>query len=198
MVYLRSGIQLIQELSLLLIVPCRHDQRNKILCAKALLDHLVHHHRIALHRGFKLRVPIDIRAVGLDKIRAHQHDDKQRRNDKSCLVGKFTDKRNVGDKALVLCLIHRLAKEHNESRHQQKYRKKAQHNRPYETQRHIAADAKLHEHHRDQAAHRGERAGRDLRNRLAERHDVRLADAECLVLLFVAVTENHGIVHRQG
>ena len=98
----------------------------------------------------------------------------------------------------MLGLIHRLAKEHNKPRHQQKYTQKTQQNRPNQTQRHIAADAKLHEHHRDQTAHRCQRTRENLWNRLAERHNIRLADAECLVFFFVAVTENNRIVHRQG
>ena len=76
MVYLRSGIELIEKFSLLLIAARRDDKRDEVLRAKTLLNHLIHHHRIALHRCLKLCVAIDIRAVGLNEIRPHQHDDK--------------------------------------------------------------------------------------------------------------------------
>ena len=94
----------------------------------------------------------------LDDIRAHQHDKEQRWYDIPRLISEPSDKRNVRDKALMTRLIHRLAKEHNQSRHQQEYGKQTQHNRPDETKRHIASDAKLHEHHRNQTAYRRERA----------------------------------------
>ena len=77
--------------------------------------------------------------------------------------GKLSHKRYFGDKAFVLRLIHRIAKKHNQSRHQKENRQETQHNCPDQAKRHIAADAELHKHHGNQPAYRSQRTGRYLR-----------------------------------
>ena len=109
-------------------------------------------------------------------------------------VGKLADKGDLGDKAAVAGLVDKRAEEHQQARHDNERREQREENGFDEAQRHIGAELELHEEHGDQTADGRERAGADLGDGLAQRHNDRLAQGQGAVLLLEAVAKDDGVV----
>ena len=88
------------------------------------------------------------------------------------------------------CGVDLLAKEHQQTRHEEEHCKQREENRLNEANAEVKAQPELHKEHCNEAA-------ADLRHSLAQRDNDRFADRQLLMLLLIAVAENDRIVHRQ-
>ena len=140
---------------------------------------------------------VDIRAVVCKEHCNNDHHQKNRRDDLLRCVGKSADKRDLGNKVLVPCGVDLLAKEHQQTRHEEEHCKQREENRLNEANAEVKAQPELHKEHRNEAADGRQAAAADLRHSLAQRDNDRFADRQLLMLLLIAVAENDRIVHRQ-
>ena len=92
-----------------------------------------------------------------------------------------------------------LRKEHDEPRHQQKHREQGADDALGQHQTQVIAQAKLHQHQRNEARDGGEARGRNFNDGFRQRlHQRLLVGGEVLHLILVAVGENDGIVNSEG
>ena len=91
-------------------------------------------------------------------------------------------------------LVDKRAEEHQQARHDNERREQREENGFDEAQRHIGAELELHEEHGNQTADGRERAGADLGDGLAQRHNDRLAQGQGAMLLLEAVAKDDGVV----
>ena len=94
----------------------------------------------------------------------------------------------------MLRAVDERAEEHQKPRHHDERGEQRKENGFDEAQRHIGAELELHEEHGDQTADGRERAGADLGDGLAQRHNDRLAQGQGAVLLLEAVAKDDGVV----
>ena len=104
------------------------------------------------------------------------------------------DKRNLRHEALVPRPVNQRSEEHQKPRHHDERRQKRKSDRFDQADCHIGTELELHEQHRDQTADGGKTARANLRNRLAERQNDRLADGKRLMFFFKAVAEDDRVV----
>lgn len=179
----------------LLVIVARGDhERHEVFGAEVVVDHILGDLRfVELGRGDQ-PVAVGIGTVGREAAADHSQRDKENGNDMARGVGKLADKGDLGDKAAVAGLVDKRAEEHQQARHDNERREQREENGFDEAQRHIGAELELHEEHGDQTADGRERAGADLGDGLAQRHNDRLAQRQGAVLLLEAVAEDDGVV----
>ncbi len=110
-------------------------------------------------------------------------------------VIEFSHKRNVRYKVLMFGRIHQFGKQHNHARHQQEHGTKRQENGLNQAHGQIRSHLILHKAHGDQTAYRREGAAADLRDRLTQGNDNRLAGFQIDMLLLISVQKNNGVIH---
>ena len=105
---------------------------------------------------------------------------------------------DLGDEVLVPGALHRLGKQHQQSRHQGKHGKHTQQNGLDQHQSQIEADAELHEHHGGQTGNGSQAAGGDRGNGGADSDDAGRPVIRGVFPLFQkAVKQDDGVVDGQ-
>ena len=138
-----------------------------------------------------------VRPVG-EQESAHEHRQKQGRDEIPGLVVQLAEKRDFRHEALVVGLVNQAGKEHQKARHQQKHRQQTKEDGFDENDAHVIAQAELHKGQGQKTGHGGQAGGRDLGNRLAEGGDGGLPGGLRLPFLLVSVAEDDGIVDGQS
>ena len=195
---LRAELQLLQQLPLGGVVPGGDHHGHHIAVAKDFPDLLLGALILGLAEGGD-----HVHAVGIvhpaeGQIGAHHQQYQQDGHHEAGLVGKFADRRDLGDKAAVFGLVHGLAEGHQQRRHEEEHREQAAEDGLDQGHAHIHAQAELHEGHGREPGDGGQAAGKDLRNGGGQGLHHGVMDVQALVLFLVAVAEDDGIVHRQG
>ena len=194
---LRHGVQLRQDRPLGFIVPGGDHQGNQIGRGKVVPYHPLGHLllvQLGRHDGV---IAVDIGAALGDEIAADDQRQEEDRHHHAAGIGKAPHEGDLGNKVPVLRLFDPGPEEHQKAGHEDEHGKQGEKDRLDEADAHVRAKAELHEDHRHQTAHRGEAAGADFRDALAQRLDDRLAQRQGLVLLLESVAQDHRVVQRQ-
>ena len=191
------AVQLVQQGGLLFIVPGRDDQRHHVFRGKGVVNEVLCDLRFVELRRGQDTVPIGIGAFTGNKISKYDHRKENKWDDLSRRPCGLSDKGNFRDKVSMLCFFNQWPKQHQQARHDNKYRQQCIEDGLDQADAHVRADLELHEEHGAQAADGGEGTGTDLRDGLAERCDGGFPGGQCLVLLLEAIAENDGVVQRQ-
>ena len=133
------------------------------------------------------------RKDGTDNHRCHQ----QGRHHKPGMYTKFSHCGNPGHKAFMMGMVYGLRKGEQQPRHQEEHGHQAHDNCLCQNDTHIVTNPELHEHHGHHTGNRGQGAGGNFRDGLAQSHDHRVPGVLVLMLLHETVTQNDGIVHCQ-
>ncbi len=195
--HLVAGFQFVQQRLFRGIVPRGDQQRDEVAAAKGLVDlHLCHFMlcQMACRYGLHCVGIIDPPA-GIVTANHQQH--QQNRHNMARCVGKFADNADLRDKALMLGLIHRLPKEHQQRGHEQEHGEQADGHGLDQVEAQIRPQTELHKGHGGQTGDRGQTAGKNLRDRGGQRFFHRFPDAERFVLFFIAIAEDNRIVHGE-
>ena len=98
----------------------------------------------------------------------------------------------------MLCFLHEIAENHQESRHNQENREQGEHDGLDQADGHIRPQLKLHEHHGDQATDGSQAACTNLRNCLGQRDDDGLSAFVRLIFFLKTVAVDDRIVQGQS
>ena len=197
MVHLIVLPQIGENGGLLFIIPCGHHESQHIGGGKIVADHVFGDLCLVLHRRFQRAFPVGIRTLLAERKSDHNGDHKQNRHNKAGLISKLAHKRDLGHEIAVFGPVHQRPEQHQKARHDNKHGQQRKQNGFDQANGHIRANAELHEHHSHQAAHRCQAAGSNFRNGFAQRNDDGLPNGKGLMLLLIAVAENHRIIQRQ-
>ena len=174
------------------------NDRHDVLSAEAGLDGLRLQHGAALFIGLDEAVAIAVGALTGEIEGSSQNTDKNRGDHILEPGDDPSPQGDPGDKNAMVSPVYKLAEQHQQARHQSEYCQDTAQDGLDEYHTHVKADPELHEHHGGQAGQRGQTAGGDLRDGLAQRQDTGVPGGSVLPFLAEAVAEDDGIVDGQS
>ena len=189
---------LVEHLRLRLIIARRYDERHHVIVPECVYDLLMRLLRFVQAQGIIVAVVIRKRAHARKEERSRRDTDENRRHELVRFPRKAPDGVYVRHEAAVLCFFYRAAEHEQQPRHEQEHR---QHRDQYGFYQHlaeVAAEAELHERHRDKAADGRQRGRGYLGYRLRQRLHRRVIRLKIPPLLGKAVAQDDGVVDCQG
>ena len=197
-VHLGQGRQGVQQAALPVVIPGGDHHCQHVLGAEGIVDPFFCCGGLTLGLGLQQRVAVGVGALVGEEKGPHQHQSEHRRHHEFQPGHQPPQGGDFGDKAAVGGLFDEAAEDHQQPRHQGEHREDAEEDGLHQYDAQVQADAKLHEHHGDEARQGGQAAGGDLRNGLAQCQDAGLPGPGARPLLAETVAEDDGVVDGQG